>query len=341
MRKNNIPEEFREERTKRLALQYLQYCDINSLPIDIRNLPIPDGRQWIVYEYEEAKSILGTYDPLNIVAKNAAARTISPRGSNYYLTIYRHTKYPGRDYYTLAHELGHIVLGHFSEFEQTSLSRGGLKPKEYNVLENEAELFAAELIMPYPVLSKIKAYNQDSIKKICKTSSIASNRRIKDIRNYSLPQALADTCIRIENNFESFINERECLICGNCTTDKDAKYCPICGHKLPYNWGDGKMKYTEIQLDKNGRATICPTCGNEDLGDNNKFCQVCGTFLYNFCTKCHTKLNGDARYCNICGSISTFLQDGLLSTWADEQKALEYVNKSDEQNDNDIEDIPF
>ena len=48
--------------------------------------------------------------------------------------------------WTLAHELGHIVLNHFDEFEDTRLSQTGLTEEEYGVLDVEANVFASELL---------------------------------------------------------------------------------------------------------------------------------------------------------------------------------------------------
>ncbi len=48
----------------------------------------------------------------------------------------------GRGRWTLAHELGHIVLGHFRDFPTHMLHK-----REEGVLEREADIFARELLM--------------------------------------------------------------------------------------------------------------------------------------------------------------------------------------------------
>lgn len=50
------------------------------------------------------------------------------------------------------HEIGHIVLGHLTDFGETALDRGGLTQKKYGVLEVEAHYFAAEFLMPTALL---------------------------------------------------------------------------------------------------------------------------------------------------------------------------------------------
>ncbi|OLN29951.1 hypothetical protein DSOL_3291 [Desulfosporosinus metallidurans] len=49
----------------------------------------------------------------------------------------------GRTNWTIAHELGHIILNHFIEFDIDNLN-----DEEHDILDREAEIFARELLMP-------------------------------------------------------------------------------------------------------------------------------------------------------------------------------------------------
>lgn len=49
--------------------------------------------------------------------------------------------------FSLAHEIGHIVLLHFSD-NDSILTRGGLTSEKYKILEKEADTFARELLAP-------------------------------------------------------------------------------------------------------------------------------------------------------------------------------------------------
>ena len=60
---------------------------------------------------------------------------------------------PSRNKFTLAHEMGHIILEHFIDFDVNTLTE-----EECEVLDIEASVVAGELLMPYKY---IKAWNTD------------------------------------------------------------------------------------------------------------------------------------------------------------------------------------
>lgn len=74
-----------------------------------------------------------------------------------------------RKRFTLAHEIGHIILKHFEQFDVYSLS-----DEEKDILDIEANVFAGELLMPYlqiktmycGVKSMVKLFNvtEDAMK---------------------------------------------------------------------------------------------------------------------------------------------------------------------------------
>lgn len=65
------------------------------------------------------------------------------QGGRYTVYLNRALAASGRGRWTLAHELGHIVLGHFCDFPLDNLRQG-----EESVLDREADVFARELLMP-------------------------------------------------------------------------------------------------------------------------------------------------------------------------------------------------
>lgn len=87
------------------------------------------------------------------------------------------------------------------------------------------------------------------------------------------------------------------------------------------------MRYPIISLNEYGKAIICPHCENEDPTPGS-YCIICGNDIINRCNDspdrnvpsvtvkgCGTLLQGNARYCHLCGNESIFYQQGWLPDW--------------------------
>lgn len=150
-----------------------------------------------------------------------------------------------------------------------------------------------------------------------------------------------------------------CYDCQELSRGNDFKninFCPVCDSRHIYvfnqfdsftfheRFGDKVLKYSCIPVDNKSKVGICPVCQNEEL--NGDFCEICGTYLINRCTGrilngpfnpfnqidaseipsfkgCGTLLQGNARFCNKCGSISTFYIQQLLDDWHDEKQFIQ------------------
>ena len=87
-------------------------------------------------------------------------------------------KNKGRMRFTIAHELGHILLGHVSEENYR-----GEKNKAYDVsMEREADLFASRLLAPACVLWSCNATTTKEIKKLCNVSYRAASSRARRLQ---------------------------------------------------------------------------------------------------------------------------------------------------------------
>lgn len=60
----------------------------------------------------------------------------------------------GRDNWSAAHELGHIVLGHYELYSVDTVIEERLTNQERYILDREADVFAEELLMPYEWIMK-------------------------------------------------------------------------------------------------------------------------------------------------------------------------------------------
>lgn len=267
-------------------------------------------------------------------------------------------KKPTRRRWTLAHELGHVLLCHHKASNKTKIFRNSLTDDEYRWMEAEANRFASLLLANPIILYKLDIKNHTDIINICKLSEEASLYRYKDYLKWRNHKHLNTSDKKILLLFHDFIHKKVCLNCNYSFISDIAKYCPICGRNLIR--GDGNMIYSGYKLDDKGKAIVCPKCGNEQMAIDGVYCRVCGIYLINKCTndngiceenefgnwiqvkpQCGMIANGNARFCEYCGEPTTFYKQGLLNDW---QNSAEYLNeKTIEQIASDIDDndIPF
>lgn len=73
---------------------------------------------------------------------------------------------PERQRFTIAHELGHILLGHVGEYDLVNREPD---PGD-NPIEHEANVFASRLLAPACVLWALDAYTPEDIASLCRIS---------------------------------------------------------------------------------------------------------------------------------------------------------------------------
>lgn len=126
----------------RLACRALLARRVTELPVH----PLPmlracrNTRVMTIAEAAEALSLHPTH--LDALLDGTDAITFrEPAPEPRYLVVYRPDGHPARLRFTLAHELGHRVLGHT-----------GTSARE----EREADLFASHLLCPQPVIDRLR-----------------------------------------------------------------------------------------------------------------------------------------------------------------------------------------
>lgn len=134
-------------RPERYAYRALLARRVTELPV--RPLPMlracRNTRVMTIAEAAEALSLHPTH--LDALLDGADAMTFREEGAETrYLVVYRPGGHPARLRFTLAHELGHRVLGH------TGTRSPGGKARE----EREADLFASHLLCPQPVIDRLR-----------------------------------------------------------------------------------------------------------------------------------------------------------------------------------------
>lgn len=342
-----IPTYARYDYVIRKACEFLEQFEINSFPID--PISIIKKQKWGIVEYSE----------LMIDFNCSLDRVIKCLGSkdgytildeyNYTISYNNVDKPKDRILFTIMHEIGHIYLNHLKDFEKTRLSRGGLNEDENKVLENEANAFARNVLAPVSIVQHLKIKSPSNLSYRFGISPDAARARLDfldiDIKYYKENGFFN----RIFNIFLKFYYKKRCTNCGYGTIKKDINYCPICGEGS-LKWGDGNMIYDkEVELDEEGRVSVCPVCENEQINKNGNYCHICGTYIINKCTHydddeytfCNEIASSNARYCIKCGSETTFFKQGLLADYKQEQEAKKAADIFMTLPDGIDEELPF
>lgn len=180
--------------------------NINSLPVDVFKLAQDMGIKVVPY------SACGFIVKLLGVARykeNNDGLYVSFLGKNY---IFYDDSVPseGRIRFTIAHEIGHHVLGHirlntFFIPRCVERRRGGAPTAK----EREANVFAARLLAPSVVLGELNVATEEDISQICGISKEAAQyrlNRLKKINENGRP-SMSGLEKRVLDNFKDFINK--------------------------------------------------------------------------------------------------------------------------------------
>lgn len=90
--------------------------------------------------------------------------------------------------WNIAHELGHIALGHLTSSNSSRAFRTTLTDIQDPEAEIEADQFASYILVPYIVLKYLKVQSADDLMRICKISKQAAQIRYEQyLKWYDLP----------------------------------------------------------------------------------------------------------------------------------------------------------
>ena len=206
--------------------------------------------------------------------------------------------------FTLAHEIGHIILDHLKIPRE-------LKTKdELELEENEANEFAGRLLLPEFLLLTCNYYSLDLAAQYFIVSKTALWMRLNNLKRLDL---LSSRRIR------------SCHNCGNISFSVFAEFCGICGKPVHDGLkGMRRIVYPEeIKMDRYKRVLSCPACHSDKSAAHGDRCGICKTYIFNFCTsyldedrdECSYANSGNSRFCEICGRPTYYYQKKLLRPW--------------------------
>lgn len=327
----------RRQVIKSIVLSALRYSQNASLPVKIKSICKAYPNIRLVSFSTQMKRRNITYKDMIEFCGTSDSCADYYANSDKYIIYYNDIELTrivnsNRYRWNIAHELGHILLGHHKCSHKTRIYRCSLSDEEYNYLEAEADYFAQLILVPHVVLYAFRIQNERQLKALCKISNPAATRRFRAYKKWLKNINGDDPYDRpLFQYYYKYIFKKQCSTCGAHIIQAKGIYCPICGNTT-LQWGDGKMIYTKIELNEKDKPKKCPICDNEETLVDGNYCQICGTYLLNDCsnTDCGASLPSNARYCSICGFQSTYLKMHFLNAWNYRSEVTGFVDIPDE-----------
>lgn len=185
------------------AWRILLDCNVERLPVDLNLICKVLGVRTTSYR---ANLVL-------IQRRNLSEIVARSDGLSFFVgdtpvVMYNETCTPERIRFTVAHELGHIVLNHVSPGSVTTANREP-NPQD-NPRETAANQFAARLLAPACVLWGLDLHTSEEIARTCRISKQAAEFRVARMNElYSRNRFLTSPLERrLYQRFLPFIKER-------------------------------------------------------------------------------------------------------------------------------------
>lgn len=165
---------------------------INSLPIKVSQIA------------KQADITLLKNSVANLLSKNESGITLLQNDKLY--IIYADEQSPQRCRFTIAHELGHIFLGHLFKADGNGFATT-------DDAERSANVFARDLLAPACVLHELHATNAAAIANLCNISLEAATYRAERMAELKHRNAfyLHPLERQVKEQFAEFINKRKSL----------------------------------------------------------------------------------------------------------------------------------
>ena len=190
---SNISDSFTKEKyysISKAVRQFIIQNKIKSLPIDL--MKVIHKNRWKSVKYSKSMDIITLIDP-NLCVDNWGF-TIEMQGK--FIIFYDDLISEGSQNFTLAHEIGHIVLKHYLQEVPASM-------------EKEANMFAARLLMPMCVLHECKVETPEDIQNLCSVSNTAARYRFERLQIVKQRNKfyIDKTELKVKEQFDRFIKK--------------------------------------------------------------------------------------------------------------------------------------
>lgn len=296
-----------------LSLSVLRDAGIDSFPISLKQILRHYGIRLMSYEDYCRYNEIEMQVCFSLFGKDGA--TIENNGK--YLIVYnKNQRVKDRVRFTLAHELGHIFHGHHQELGLEILQRLWVEKSLYDVMEDEANCFARNLLCPAIAVQIVlrghgfiysefdegqnrnvwwKVSNAECLPGLPKNlkdyflvmQSFMVTKTAAEKRCHFLQTDLRNTSTEIAEKIlgrMKYTAQWRCKKCGAVRT-ADTEYCYHCGSKNRFDLLVKESPSRPIVLLRytGHRFSSCPVCGNFDMPYEANYCPVCGTAVTNPC----------------------------------------------------------
>lgn len=306
MMKNRMIRRARTWMATRKAREFMYQSGIDSLPVDPFELYTRYGWKLRSNSYVENKYMVR--DPFDLRKDKVDAYTFWD--GEQYMTVYDDRQPMARIRWTLAHEIGHIFLGHLLEIRERNISLRGLSEAMYQVLEKEANFFAKELLTPLWLLKELNVVHREDISMICSVSGQAAEIRELELIDHIHKKIHIEARAFYRRQFNEFLTP--IAVCAKSDIEIPFGILNInTFHRFNF--------FCEYDDDNSSKRDKCPKCGNQSFSINADYCKCCGTYLYwkrpKHIQHCNAINSSDAKHCEKCGSPTYSLKKGLLPFW--------------------------
>lgn len=149
---------------QRKVLELYQNMDSVSYPIQPELLLQCIPKSCRILSYQEMAEVTGcTVQDVAVLCKSNSGATHYDPDTNRYLILYNAEMNAGRIRWTLAHEIGHIYIGHLEVIEGAEIAYNEQRGF-YDQFESEADYFAWNLLAPLPIMCEMGIRSASEIK---------------------------------------------------------------------------------------------------------------------------------------------------------------------------------
>lgn len=153
-----------------VAWKILLECGIDALPV--RPSVICDHYGWVLADYHTGASSIALLGLKELTKQTDGFCAVT---KNHAYIFFDSTLPAGRQRFTIAHEVGHLVLGHVAPGGVTTVNREPTPGDD--PIERQANQFAARLLAPACVLHELGAITPEAIQRACGLSRQAAEFR--------------------------------------------------------------------------------------------------------------------------------------------------------------------